>query len=130
MSDVLRIEDLDTAGQWLHFDVGPHLERSYRQVTGWSGAERPWGLAAAVGRLAYTRGRTMPPGGVLREITLTTLGPAPANGRYLIRVDSDVRGEQARRRRVHVVTGLRQRDGAGVAEVGFVLDWPVVTPCG
>jgi len=76
MSDVLRIEDLDTAGQWLHFDVGPHLERSYRQATGWSGAEA-LGLAAVVGRLAYTRGRTMPPGGVLREIALTTLGPAP-----------------------------------------------------
>ena len=75
MSDVLRIEDLDTAGQWLHFDVGPHLERSYRQATGWSGAEA-LGLAAVVGRLAYTRGRTMPPGGVLREIALTTLGPA------------------------------------------------------
>jgi hypothetical protein len=121
MSDVLRIEDLDTAGQWLHSDVGPHLERSYRQATGWSGAEA-LGLAAVVGRLAYTRGRTMPPGGDPRACT--------SNGCYLIRVDSDVRGEQARRRRVHVVTGLRQRDGAAVAEVGFVLDWPVVTPCG
>ncbi len=102
MSDVLRIEDLDTAGQWLHFDVGPHLKRSYRQATRWR---------AARDRPDHPRACT-------------------SNGCYLIRVDSDVRGEQARRRRVHVVTGLRQRDGAAVAEVGFVLDWPVVTPCG
>jgi len=77
MSDVLRIEDLDTAGQWLHFDVGPHLERSYRQATGWSGAEA---LGAGRRRRATrlheeshhaTRWRAA------RDRPLTTLGPAP-----------------------------------------------------
>jgi len=129
MSDVLRIEDLDTAGQWLHFDVGPHLERSYRQATGWSGAEA---LGAGRRRRATRLHEESHHATRWRAARDRPDHPraCTSNGCYLIRVDSDVRGEQARRRRVHVVTGLRQRDGAAVAEVGFVLDWPVVTPCG
>lgn len=124
MSAVLRVADLDTHGEWVPLDVGPALLPAYCAVTGWSGDETPAGLASVVGRLAYTRGRPMPPGGVLREISQTTRGKVPADGRWQARIESTVVGERAGRRRVAIVTDLRDADATPVASVQFLLDWP------
>lgn len=124
MTEVLRIEDLDSGGRWLPFQAPIGLEPAYRRATGWQGAEPPRGLAAVVGRLAYSAGRPMPPGGVLVEMSLLHRGPVPANGSYQVRVDHEVLGERAGRRRVRVVTSLRRADGAPVADAAFLLDWP------
>lgn len=124
MSATLRIADLDTGGAWLDLDVGTELERAYRDVTGWHGDAVPPGLASVVARLAYTRGRVMPPGGVLRELSQTTRGTPPRDGRWQARVSSTVLGRRPGRRRVQVVTDLRRADGADVASVRFLLDWP------
>jgi hypothetical protein len=128
MTAVLRVADLDTRGEWIGVDVGSDLARAYRAVTGWSGEDVPAGLASVVGRLAYTSGRVMPPGGVLREISQVTYGPVPADGRWQARVSSAVLGERSGRRRVAVVTDLRDTGGANVASVRFLLDWPAGAP--
>ena len=128
MTAALRIADLDTRGEWVGIDVSPDLERAYRQVTGWSGEAPPAGLASVVSRLAYTGGRVMPPGGVLREISQVTYGDVPADGRWQARVSSAVLGEGSGRRRVAVVTDLRDAGGADVASVRFLLDWPTGAP--
>jgi hypothetical protein len=119
----LRIEDLDTGG-WRSFQAPADLEAAYRASTGWRRAERPRGLAAVVARLAYTAGRPMPPGGVLVEMTQRDLGQLPADGRYVVQVTSALLGERAGRRRVRVTTALRTPEGAAVADVTFLLDWP------
>lgn len=123
MTAALRLEDLDSGG-WRPFTAPPELEVDYRAVTGWSGAEIPQGLAAVVGRLAYTAGRPMPPGGVLVEMSLHSQGPLPRDGRYEVRTGHDVIGERKGRRRVRVTASLRRPDGMPVAETGFLLDWP------
>lgn len=123
MTDVLRLEDVDSGG-WRAFTAPPELERDYRAVTGWSRAEVPQGIAAVVGRLAYTAGRPMPPGGVLVEMSLHHQGTLPRDGRYEIRTVYDVLGERKGRRRVRVTASLRRVDGNPVAEAGFLLDWP------
>lgn len=124
MTAALRPEDVDSGGQWRPFTAPPALERDYRAVTGWSRAEVPRGLAAAVGRLAYTAGRPMPPGGVLLEMSLRSHGPLPEDGRYEVRTASELVGERDGRRRVRVTASLRRPDGAPVADAGFLLDWP------
>jgi hypothetical protein len=124
MTRALRVADLDSHGEWLPVAVGPELEQAYREVTGWRQVEPPCGLAAVVARRAYTRGRPMPPGGVLRETSQTNLGPPPAHGRYQVRVSADIAGERSGRRRVNVGADVRTADGEPVARVGFVLDWP------
>jgi hypothetical protein len=127
MTVPLRVADLGTGGNWIDIDVNANLEEAYRAVTGWLGPEIPIGLASVVGRLAYTRGRIMPPGGVLREISQTTYSPLPADGPWQARVCSAVLGERTGRRLVEITTDLR-RDGAPVASVRFLLDWPVGAP--
>lgn len=124
MSTILQTADLDTNGGWTEVEVDANLERDYRSVTSFSGADVPFGLASVVGRLAYTKGRVMPPGGVLREISQTNHGPIPADGAWRARVSSTVVGERAGRRRIAVLTELRRGD-ANVASVRFLLDWPV-----
>lgn len=124
MTEVLQVEDLDTAGRWLPCETPPGLEVAYREATGWQGQDPPRGLAAVVGRLAYTAGRPMPPGGVLVEMSLANQGPLPQDGRYEVRVAHEVLGERDGRRRVRVTTSLRRPDGQPVAEAGFLLDWP------
>jgi hypothetical protein len=125
MTAVLRLADLDTDGRWGEVAAGPDLEQRYRAVTGWRGATAPVGLASVIGRLAYTRGRPMPPGGVLREIGQRTVGTPPADGRWQARVAHTVLGERSGRRRVAVTTDLRcTATGRDVATVRFVLDWP------
>lgn len=95
---LLTVADLDSRGEWLVVDVGPALERAYREVTGWTGEEAPDGLASVVARRAYTRGLAMPPGGVLREIRQSRLGPPPSD--------------------------VATAGGQPVAQVEFTLDWP------
>ncbi|MEV0069176.1 MULTISPECIES: hypothetical protein [unclassified Amycolatopsis] len=124
MSALLCVGDLDTHGEWLGLDVGAELLPAYCAVTGWSGDDPPAGLASVVGRLAYTRGRDMPPGGVLREISQTTQGAVPADGRWQARISSTVLGERSGRRRLAIVTDLRSAIGEPVASVRFVVDWP------
>lgn len=119
----LRIEDLDSGG-WQPFTAPDDLEPAYRACTGWAGAETPRGLAAVVGRLAYTAGRPMPPGGVLLEMTQRDRGRLPDDGRYVVRVSSEVLGERAGRRRVRITTELALPGGDPVADVTFLLDWP------
>jgi hypothetical protein len=124
MTETLRLEDLDTFGDWVAFESPAGLERAYRDATGWEGPEAPRGLASVVGRLAYTAGRSMPPGGVLVEMTLRDLGALPEDGRYDVRLSHEVLGERAGRRRVRVAVNLRRADGAPVADAGYLLDWP------
>jgi len=125
----VTVADLSTQGQWQRFDAPPDLEPGYRAVTGLTGDAPPRGLASVVGRLAYTRGRDMPPGGVLRELSLRTLGPPPADGSYDVRVAANVLGERAGRKRVRVVVSLRRAaDGGDVADAGYLLDWPAGAP--
>lgn len=124
MTAGLRLEDLDSGGWWA-FTAPARLEPDYRAVTGWSGDEVPQGLAAVIGRLAYTAGRPMPPGGVLVEMSLHPQGPLPRDGRYEVRTSYDVLGERKGRTRVLVTASLRRPDGTPVAKTGFVLDWPV-----
>jgi hypothetical protein len=124
MTAALRVADLDTHGEWIDVDVGADLALAYRAVTGWSGEQPPSGLASVVGRLAYTNGRVMPPGGVLREISQTTYRPVPADNRWQARVSSTVLGERSGCRRVAVVTDLCDGGGSSVASVRFLLDWP------
>lgn len=124
MTATLRIEHLDTEG-WRPYQAPRDLEAAYRASTGWTGADRPRGLAAVVARLAYTAGRSMPPGGVLVEMTQRDLGPLPADGEYAVQVSSEILGERAGRRRVRVATSLRGAGGVPVADVDFLLDWPV-----
>lgn len=124
MTAALRVEDIDTAGQWVPFEAPAGLERTYREATGWSAERPPRGLAAVVGRLAYTAGRQMPPGGVLVEMSLRNRGDLPADGRYEVRLSHEVLGERAGRRRVRITAALRRVDGTAVADAGFLLDWP------
>lgn len=122
---ILTVADLSTQGQWQRFYAPPDLEPEYRAVTGLTGNAPPHGLASVVGRLAYTRGRDMPPGGVLRELTLRTVGLPPGDGAYDVRVGADLLGERAGRKRVKVVVSLRRAgDGGNVADAGYLLDWP------
>jgi len=121
---LLTVADLDSRGEWLVVDVGPALERAYREVTGWTGEEAPDGLASVVARRAYTRGLAMPPGGVLREIRQSRLGPPPSDGRYRVKVAAAVVGERSGRRRVEVDTDVATAGGQPVAQVEFTLDWP------
>lgn len=137
----LRIADLDTHGSWVDVAVPDTVERDYRAVTGFSGRQPPAGLASVVARLAYTRGRPMPPGGVLREISQRSAGPPPADGRWQARISSALLGERSGRRRVAVIVALRGAPGGApsraasaatgpadahalVASVRFLLDWP------
>jgi hypothetical protein len=128
MTATLRVADLDTRGEWIGVDVGADLVQAYRAVTGWYGQAPPAGLASVVGRLAYTNGQVMPSGGVLREISQMTYGPVPADGRWQARVSCAVLGERSGRRRVAVVTDLRDAAGESVASVRFLLDWPAGAP--
>ncbi|KQX62815.1 hypothetical protein [Angustibacter sp. Root456] len=121
---LLTVADLDSHGEWLVVDAGPSLERAYREVTGWAGEQAPAGLASVVARRAYTRGLAMPPGGVLREIRQTLLGPPPSDGRYRVQVAAAVVGERSGRRRVEVDAEVASAVGDPVAQVGFSLDWP------
>lgn len=124
MTETLRLEDLDTAGGWVTFRAPERLERAYRAATGWTGSEAPRGLASVVGRLAYTAGRPMPPGGILVEMRLQSRGEPPADGTYEARIGHRVLGERDGRRRVWVAVELRRPDGARVADVAYLLDWP------
>lgn len=124
MIRALHVDDLDTGGRWLPYQVPDRLEAAYRAATGWAGPTPPRGMVAVVARLAYTAGRPMPPGGVLVEMSLRNLGPVPSDGRYGVRLDHEVLGERQGRRRVRVNTSLRTPAGADVAEAGFLLDWP------
>lgn len=127
MTAVLRVADLDTAGRWIDVPAEPGLERRYRAVTGYTGAAPPAGLASVVARLAYTGGRVMPPGGVLREIAQITCADLPGAGAWQARVASTVDEGRSGRRRVTVTTEVR-RGGVDVAAVRFVLDWPAGAP--
>lgn len=127
MTTVLRVADLATGGRWIDVATRPDLEQRYREVTGYSGAAPPAGLASVVARLAYTGGRVMPPGGVLRKITQSSRGPLPVTGAWQARIASTVDEVRPGRRRVTVTTEIR-RGGAEVAAVRFVLDWPVGAP--
>jgi hypothetical protein len=124
MTETLRLEDLDTADGWVTFHAPEDLERAYREATGWTGSQAPRGLASVIGRLAYTAGRPMPPGGILVEMRLLTRGGLPVDGIYEVRIGHQVLGERAGRRRVWVVVELRRTDGAPVADAGYLLDWP------
>jgi hypothetical protein len=124
MTAVLTIEDLGTGGRWRDVRLPEWLEREYRNVTGWSEPATPIGLAPVVARLAYTDGRSMPPGGVLRQISLTPLGNPPSDGPWEARIRAGVLGVRADRRRVAIDCDLRSADG-DIAAVRFELDWPV-----
>ncbi|MDZ5446361.1 hypothetical protein U2F26_27110 [Micromonospora sp. 4G57] len=125
MTAALDVDDVSTGGEWVTLAVPPDLDQAYRAVTGWGAPEPPVGLGTVVARLAWTRGRPMPPGGVLVEMTLRRLDIPPADNHWLARVDTDVVGVRDGRRRVRVTTQLRAAaDGRDVADVDFLLDWP------
>ena len=124
VSTVLRIEDLSTGGQWELLEAGPDLDADYRDVTGWDHPDPSAGLCLVAARLAFTRGRPMPPGGVLLGIDIDPYRSPPQDGRFEYRVDSEVTPHRSGLPMVRIVTTLRLPEGAHVAEVAYAIRWP------
>lgn len=123
-AQVLELSDLATNGAWeqLHVDEQTHL--GYRRLTGWDGSDMPAGLGIVAARRAFTRGRPLPPGGVLLGIELDSRSAPPEDGEYEFQVDTGVRKDSSGRTLVRVCTRLRRAGGDDVADVTFVLRWP------
>ena len=124
VANVLRIEDLSTGGRWELLEAGFDLDTNYRDVTGWDDPDPSAGLCLVAARLAFTRGRPLPPGGVLLEIAIDSYRSPPQDGRFEYRVGSEVTPHRSGLPIVRIVTTLRLPGGAHVAEVSYVIRWP------
>ena len=120
----LRIDELSTEDRWLTLDVDAGLEGRYRDVSGWGGEAPASGLSIVLARLAFTRGRPLPPGGVLLEIELDSHATAPSSGRCDFRVGAQVTHHRSGHRFVRILTSLRFPDGKCFAEVVYLIRWP------
>jgi hypothetical protein len=123
-ADVLGLADLPTDGRWEPLHLGEDRHSAYRDLTGWDGAAMPAGVGILVARLAFTRGRPLPAGGVLLGIDLISQSAPPADGDYEFSVDTQTDRDRSGRTLVRVRTLLRRPGGRDVAEVTFVLRWP------
>ena len=122
--DQLNLSDLGTGGEYTPLLLDPGLEAAYRRATGWSATTSPVGLAAVIGRHAYIKGKTMPPGGVLRSLRVTSLREADHTGDYLAKVDAAVVLASGSRRQVRISTFLATRQGGDFARADYFLNWP------
>lgn len=120
----LHIADLSTANQWIGFDIDSDLDMRYRGVTGWDGDDSAAGMSIVAARRAFTRGRPLPPGGVLLGIELDSHDTLPADGHCEFRVETDVTRHRSGFPFVQIVTTLRVPDGKEFAEVVYVIRWP------
>lgn len=120
----LQIADLSTANQWIVFDIDSDLEVRYRGVTGWDGDYSAAGMSIVAARRAFTRGRRLPPGGVLLGIELDSLDTLPADGHCEFRVETDVTQHRSGFLFVQIVTTLRVPNGKEFAEVVYLIRWP------
>lgn len=120
----LQLDELTTDGGWLPFEPDT---AAYRQATGWDGAGAPPGLAVALARLAFTRGRPLPPGGVLLGIDVDVTDPLPEQGPWSFRVDATQRRTASGHLVVRIATRVDRfpRDpSVRDARVTFILRWP------
>ena len=124
VSTPLRIDELTTHDRWLKLVPDPDIENRYRDVTGWGGSAVPTGMSIILARLAFTRGRALPPGGVLLGIELDAHACPPADGRCEFRVTTDVTLRRSGHRFVKIVTSLRRPAKSEFAEVAYLIRWP------
>ncbi len=120
----LQLDELTTDSAWLPFE--PDVA-GYREATGWDGDDAPPGLAVALARLAFTRGRPLPPGGVLLGIDVDVADPLPEHGPWSFRVDTSRRRTSSGQVVVRISTRVDRfpRDPSSRdARVTFVLRWP------
>jgi hypothetical protein len=123
-TNVLDLSDLPRDGRWEPLHLGEQDHAGYRELTGWDGAAMPAGLGMLAARLAFTRGRPLPPGGVLLGIDLDSRSAPPTDGNYEFSVDTETGEDSSGRTLVRVRTRLRRPRDRDVAEVTFVLRWP------
>ena len=121
---VLALSELTAQHDWEPLRLPAHVHDDYRELTGWDRPELPAGLGVVVARRAFTRGRPLPPGGVLLGIEFDNHGVPPADGAYEFKVSTDVSRDSAGRTLARVSTRLRRPRGERVADVTFVLRWP------
>ena len=120
----MKISEIATNSEWKTLDVGRHLEACYRSTTEWEGTGSSAGLSIIVARHAFTRGRRLPPGGVLLGIDLRSVSPPPSDGRYEFLIDTEVAPHRSGKSLVRVLTQLRNTKGKLVARVMFAILWP------
>jgi hypothetical protein len=125
-AQALALSDLATAGAWEQLHLEEEANLGYRRLTGWDGPEMPAGLGIVAARRAFTRGRRLPPGGVLLGIELDSRSAPPEDGEYEFQVDAGVRKDSAGHTLVRVCTRLRRPGGGDIADVTFLLRWPDV----
>ena len=120
----LTLGEIDTAGTWRQAPPVTGLARTYRDLTGATEETDAGGLAVVWGRRMFSRGRPLPPGGVLLGIEVELVADVPRNGPEEFWVDVAVRRRAGSRPVVTIMTRLRRAQAEPFAEVAFVMLWP------
>lgn len=119
----LSREELSTQGAWIAVPVGSQEIERYRQLTS-ARAELPAGLAVAIARRAFSRGRPLPPGGVMLGVD-AALGEWDAGRGAEFRCGTRERADSAGRAIVTIDVELRSAAaGARPTTVSFAIRWP------
>lgn len=122
--DVLTLAEVGTGGAWASAQIDPGLIPTYETLLGTSRGDVPAGVVVVWARRAFSRGRPLPPGGVLLGIDVELGDGALPLGPDGFMVQVDVRRRDRGRPVVTIRVALRTNAHEPFARVSFVLLWP------
>lgn len=123
--DVLALADIATGAEWMPVHADSGVLTAYEALLGVSPGEVPAGIVIVWARRAFSRGRSLPAGGVLLAVDVELIDPPPLpSGPDTCMIGVEVRHREGGRPVVTIVVALRAGPGGPFARVSFVLLWP------
>lgn len=124
-SSVLHPHDIPTGERWAPVELdGSWARDSYRSLLGGQPDMMPPGLVVPIARRAFSRGRALPPGGVLLGIDVAPVASLGSPLGLEYRATTSQRHDRHGRLLLTVAVELRAAGQDSVSTVCFMLRWP------